>query len=529
MAEAFTRLPVDGSGNRLHTSVVIELDFDGGTISFNVGDVVVGAISNVSAKVIAQTAGGTSAGTLLLLPSDPSKTLYADDEALLVEGTQYAIANGIGRTLHDQIMTIGSALDPRNKLRVDDSGAAYVRYVDGNQLVGTLGHSQITSLTPFGVYDFKYDLHPQHITTSSVGGGSVSHSQSDRSVVLSVDGSSGSLARISTRKYHKIFAQSGLEVIGGAITNNLGLTNNIRRAGIFDDNNGVFLIMSGTSTGLVLRSDVSGTPVDTYIDSSTFNGTSPSNGPLDITKVNQLYLDFNSIGRIRYGMFDSDGTRRVLHTIERLNSVTSLFAKTLELPFRVEVENVDTTAGTSELKLFDVSIFSQTNVEDDDIVNVRSQAITDVPTIITSSDHNTVTIRPKQTFKGITNRAVGLLDSVDTIVVGSSLDTYIKLRIVKNATLTSASWTSMSPDGAFEMSTVTGTYVPGSGFEVFCTFIGTNDNINRIDLKDIGRYTEEYISLDWDGTQDSSYTVVYDLLTGSAPPVYTALGIREVW
>jgi hypothetical protein len=84
MAESFIQLPVDGSGKRLHKNPVIELSFDGGTVAFAAGDIVEGQTSGVQAIVIAQSAGNTMAGTLLVRPLDASDLFFTDNEVLNV-------------------------------------------------------------------------------------------------------------------------------------------------------------------------------------------------------------------------------------------------------------------------------------------------------------------------------------------------------------------------------------------------------------------------------------------------------------
>ena len=525
MAEGFVQLPVEGSGKRLHTAPIIELTFDGGTIAFAAGDIVTGATSGVVATVIAQTAGDTTSGTLLLLPSDPSDVFFTDDEQLNVSGSPNAIANGPGIALHNQVMQIGGAEDPRQRMKVDTDGAAHVRFSDGPQLLDALGHSQVSTLTPLGTYTFDYDAQPNVMTTSSVGGGSVTYDSDNRSVLLSTDNISGSVARISSRKYHKIPGAAGIEVIGTTVANTVALAGNARRTGLFDEDNGIFFLSSGSFVGIALRSSAGGSVVDELIPASSFNGSSPSNGAFDTTKVNQFFFDINRAGRVRFGLFDPNGTRQILHTIEKLNSVSQIFLGNAELPLRSELENLAGTAGTSDLRIYAAHVIAQTAVPDDRLVSFRSHAANGFHAV-TGSDHHMVTVRPLAQFKGQTNRAVGLLDEVHTAMPtdGSSI---VRLRIIKNASFTSSSWTDVQTGkSAFEYSTLTGTYVPGTGTPLFETFI--SEKSDEVEIETHGSYIDEFISLDWDGTQNATYSAICDLVTGSNVPVNCVFDLREV-
>lgn len=68
-----------------------DLDFDGGTIAFTVGDLVVGGTSGASGYVTAVT-GSTAAGTLSLKSIAGE---FQNNEQLTVDGTPHALANGV--------------------------------------------------------------------------------------------------------------------------------------------------------------------------------------------------------------------------------------------------------------------------------------------------------------------------------------------------------------------------------------------------------------------------------------------------
>ena len=306
MGENFIRLPVDGNGTRLHTNPFIELAYDGGTVDFEVDDVVDGALSSTSATVVSVT-GTTATGTLLLLPVDPAITLFTDDEVLNVGGTPHAVADGIGTTIHGQAMHISSVDDPRNVLKVDSRGSSFARFTDGPQLIDVMGKSQISDVVPLGLYNFASDAQTQLVQQETVTGGTITYDSDDHSVLLTNTTTSGSFTRLVSKKYHKVINSSGQEVLLTSVFGDTGKVGLVRRLGYFDDDNGVFLMLSASSLGVVLRSSASGAKIDTFVSQSDVNGDALSNGLIDVSTINMYYADINQNGRIRVGAVDPAG------------------------------------------------------------------------------------------------------------------------------------------------------------------------------------------------------------------------------
>jgi hypothetical protein len=283
-------------------------------------------------------------------------------------------------------------------------------------------------------------------------------------------------------------------------------------------------MVSGSFTGLVLRSSATGTPIETLTPASQFDEVLLSNGPFDVTKVNQFFIDINPAGRIRFGALDNSGVKRLLHTIGGLNTSATLFAGNFELPLRAELINETATAGTTELRIFDAEVYTQSEIDEERLVNIRSHADAGFTTL-TGSNHHVITIRPTTEFKGQTNRVVSLLDELH-VAMPNSGNSIIRTKILKNAQLLSSSWSAVQSNrSSLEQSTISGTYVIDSGELIFSSYAS---NTTTISIRDHVTYLREFLSLDWDGAQNSSYSVVYDLVTGSAVDVYTTLDAREV-
>lgn len=127
----------------------------------------------------------------------------------------------------------------------------------------------------------------------------------------------------------------------------------IKSVGLFDDDNGVFFRMNGTTAEVVLRSNVTGTPVDTTITQDNWNvdtmdGTGASGITLDFTKAQIFIVDFEwlGVGRIRYGFF-VEGLPYYVHNINNANVIDSVYMSTPNLPIRYEIENTGAGASSS--------------------------------------------------------------------------------------------------------------------------------------------------------------------------------------
>jgi len=142
-------------------------------------------------------------------------------------------------------------------------------------------------------------------------------------------------------------------------------TNLDQRVGQFDDNNGYFLEMSGSTVNVVRRTKTSGSVVNNKTAQADWNidpmdGTGLSHLTLDHTKGQILEIDYQwlSMGRIRYG-FSVDGINYYVHEELIANSLDVPSITTPNLPIRWEVVTTDTIAGARTLEAICASISSE--------------------------------------------------------------------------------------------------------------------------------------------------------------------------
>lgn len=145
-----------------------------------------------------------------------------------------------------------------------------------------------------------------------------------------------------------------------------------KQIGLFDENNGTFFQLTGDVLSVVIRSSVSGSPVDTIISSSewtdSLRGTGPSGQSIDLGTVQLLFFDFQwlGVGRLRWGIFIG-GVPFYFESILNANTMSSVYMSTPNLPFRSEIIN-DGSGGADTLECMCVTIISEGGVQSNGVI-----------------------------------------------------------------------------------------------------------------------------------------------------------------
>jgi hypothetical protein len=135
--------------------------------------------------------------------------------------------------------------------------------------------------------------------------------------------------------------------------------------GSFDDNDGYFFQMSGSSFGVVLRKTINGVRTDTFISQSTWNldkmnGTGPSANTLDTSKAQIYTMDYEwlGVGRVRYGVVQN-GILIYVHEINNYNSLETVYIRNPNLPVRYEISTHKNTSTGSLLTQICSTVISE--------------------------------------------------------------------------------------------------------------------------------------------------------------------------
>jgi len=237
--------------------------------------------------------------------------------------------------------------------------------INGKEVISFKTDDVLTIATIFEhkqIYDNNL-LYWDNQELSGSGTNSV-YNQNESSTILSV---SGSVAGTRVRQtFRRMNYQSGSRKLSSQISAVLGngQAGITRSLGLFEDNDGLFFSQQDLNISVVIRSSVTGTPVDTIINQidwniDTFDGNGPSGLNLDFSKIQDFFIEFRWLGAgiARFG-FIIDGQKFLCHEEQFANLDNRVFIRTPNLPIRFEIEN-DGTGVASEIECGAVSVSNE--------------------------------------------------------------------------------------------------------------------------------------------------------------------------
>ena len=197
------------------------------------------------------------------------------------------------------------------------------------------------------------------ITTHNTGS-DIIHLTDEAAVELKVGTASGDYAMRQTHKYHTYIPGKSQNIIQTFVMG-AQKANVVKRAGYFDDHNGLFFEQTETDIAFVIRSDATGSIVDTrHVQGSwsedNLDGTGDaidSDGEpivIDSSLIQVLNIDFQWLGagHIRFG-FDIEDPIEA-HIKHHANEVDAVYMAEPSLPLRYEIRNVGATASATIMK-----------------------------------------------------------------------------------------------------------------------------------------------------------------------------------
>ncbi len=306
---------------------------------------------------------------------------------------------------------------------------------------------RLVTTQPYTLFDSQNRYREDdQFDTGLTGGGTTTYLSNESSVQLNVGTASGD--QVVRQSFRSMPYQPGKGLTFLATFVMAAPKTNLRqRVGYFNTNNGVFLQQDGTTVSFVLRSNslpTPGTPSDIRTVNQAdwnidkMNGTGPSGRTLDLTKNQILYMDFEWLGTgdVRCGFF-VDGKPQICHTFHNDNTQTAVYMQTAILPVRYEITNTAVTASTSAMKQICSSVQNMGGYEQTGVDHVARR--TSVLTTIGTTFLPLLSIRLNASNLG----AVVLPNKLQVIPVTSQ---NYEIALVKNATLTGASWASVPSD-----------------------------------------------------------------------------------
>jgi len=228
-------------------------------------------------------------------------------------------------------------------------------------IISPFGRLKISTAQSIFTSSQQYGDDPTVWESAFVGTGANTFLPNESTIQMTTGGTGSTASCIrQTRLYHRYTPGHDQTILmtfvmdGGAT-----ITNNTRRVGYFDANNGIFLEVAGTTVSLCQRTDTSGTPSDAAkiaqaswnIDTFGAGALNPSGLTINWSKAQILYIDLQwlGVGRVRIG-FDINGIFYPAHYFENANNLTTVYMTTANLPCRLENFNTGTASGTATLR-----------------------------------------------------------------------------------------------------------------------------------------------------------------------------------
>jgi hypothetical protein len=265
-----------------------------------------------------------------------------------------------------------------------------------------------------------YDLQPllyEQITNGT--GATIAHDTTNRDALLTF-ASTPTGGKAYMQSYEYLPYQPGKSQLIFVTFNMItSVANVLKFAGYSDGVNGIefqndgsvnqFIIYSGTSIG-------NETVTQASWNLDKLNGTGASGLTLDVTKTQILVIDLQAlyVGRVRVG-FDIGGQIIYCHEFNHSNLIAYPYIQTANLPVRCGMTCTATVSTT--MQFICCAVISEGGVEDTDRFGytfVQGAATTAVDAVRT----HMISLRPKTTFKGFTNRTRVSYIDVEIFVTG---------------------------------------------------------------------------------------------------------------
>lgn len=293
-------------------------------------------------------------------------------------------------------------------------------------------------------------------------GGTITHNPDLSGALLSVTSTAGSRAVLQQAEYSQYQPGNSLEPM--LTYGNIDIkTGDVLNIGYHDDRNGVFIQYyndgSGENARVVLRTAISGSPVDIPVDRVDWNiDKLDGEGPSKITfngtgrQIFAADLEWLSVGAAQISLI-IDRKRIPVHIFANANTDGSAYMTTADLPCRWELIGGGAGGSSVNAQCCVVQSYGGISSPSGEGFTVESGYIT-----TTQAEEMAFVIRPKTTFGGKDNHV--RIDIGELAAMSSSESMVVRLRY--NGTITDTGFTEVSSDSATEVSTTT-TWTAGTG------------------------------------------------------------------
>lgn len=291
--------------------------------------------------------------------------------------------------------------------------------------------------------NFNYSINPEFAVTSTLNGGTATHSSS-MAVLQTTANPSGS-AVLESSASCLYFPGNGIFQSYTALFTS-GVASSSQIAGLGDSNNGLFWGYSGSQFGAWLRNG----GVDAFTPTGSFSldhldGTGPSGYTIAPTTLELFKVDFgwHGSGPCKWSIFDVVHGRWILAHVTGAN-VTAPRLTSPNLPIHYEATNLGNTSNLT-VKGASAGIYRESVNPAIDSPSFGLLDCTGTNKSITSgSVVPLVSYQVTGTFNGLNNRVQSQVIGISVADREKAGGNEVLFRLVKNPTLTSASFSPIS-------------------------------------------------------------------------------------
>ncbi len=306
---------------------------------------------------------------------------------------------------------------------------------------------------PLTLFDSSHRYQDNGLWATATGVSSTATFDANQGLVtLNVPTTSGAYVKRETKQVFSYQPGKSLLIMSTFVMEP-AKTNLRQRVGYFNNDNGLYFQINGTTNSFVERSSVTGSVVETVVNQIDWNvdkldGNGPSGITLDLTKAQILWMDIEwlGLGTVRVG-FIIDGKFIQCHAFNHANTITSTYITTASLPLRYEIENLGTTASSSTLKQVCSTVISEGGYELRGKQNAVGTPIsTPYDLTATGVKYPVASIR----LKASPNRLDAIVIPTATSILGVGNNATFAWTLQQGSTTSGGTWTSAGADSAIE-------------------------------------------------------------------------------
>jgi hypothetical protein len=338
--------------------------------------------------------------------------------------------------------------------------------------------------TPLTLFDSSHRYRDNNLWSSLTAvDGTYAFNQNQGLMDLTVSGLSGSSVIRETTKVFAYQPGKSLLVMNTFVMAS-SATNLRQRVGYYGQDNGIYFQLDDNVISFVERSLVTGSPSETIVPRSSWNGdkldgTGASGLTLNITKAQILWMDVEwlGLGSVRVG-FIINGQYIVCHTFHHANIIASTYITTACLPLRYEITNKAATNVTKTMKQICSTVISEGGYELRGLQQAIGIPINGVRTLGTAGTfYPVISLR----LKASPNRldAIAILAALSVMPVSTGNYNW---QVRATGTTTGGSWVSAGIDSCIEYNISAGTTYTGGRILASGFFNASNQGTSQVDV-----------------------------------------------